>query len=847
MRLPINDRILLPIVALVGFSLTLVGGSVWYSARQQDEVAIQQSLEAADFAMRDRLRQIGRAAKEFAWSSEAVRNLDLRFTPSWAQSNIRRFLFEQQGYDMAFVIDRSGRTLYAQLDGEPVGHKVEQHLAQGLDLLIEQAQWAPWQEPQPTMGFLKLDGGVGLVAVCAVSLDPKSQVALPRGRRMIMVVAQRLTDDLLRSIGDGLSLQNLSLLIEPPPQSEIALPLRAPDGTKLGALVWQLHKPGQRFLLSVAPVLSMAGLVFIGFSLLVIHKVRHNTRTIAANEARFRDVANASSDWIWETDSKGRLTYLSDQFTQSTGRPSEAMLGQPLRRFLRYADDSLGRPGGPVEFLKEGKQFRDALCEYRSADGPIRTLRVAGAPMLDNRGRLLGVRGTATDITAEIAAERRIRQLALHDALTGLPNREQWRTKVVEALERMRRQGGAIGVLCLDLDRFKHVNDTLGHSAGDLLIKGCAQRLQAQVRATDTVARLGGDEFVILQTGAAQPEGAIQLARRVVDALSRPHALDGNEVLATASVGVATTDNADMPAGRLLQEADIALYRAKDEGRNVYRVYEPGMDSFLRDRKQLERDLRQALESDEFELFYQPKMELLTGSVVGAEALMRWRHPKRKLIMPGEFIGLAETTGLILALGEWVVRSACQRAALWPEIRVALNISPVQFQYRDLVGLMERTLIDTGIGPEQIELEITEGVLLRNTEAAMDTLRQLKAMGLCIVMDDFGKRYSGMDYLLRFQFDKLKIDRGFVAGLGRKPNADAIVRAILGLSRDLAVRVCAEGVETEEQLEFLRHEGCDEVQGLLIGEAVPAIDFERHFRFDRRTSARRQRYAAVVS
>ncbi|MCE3249236.1 MAG: hypothetical protein K0R41_3061, partial [Geminicoccaceae bacterium] len=361
----------------------------------------------------------------------------------------------------------------------------------------------------------------------------------------------------------------------------------------------------------------------------------------------------------------------------------------------------------------------------------------------------------------EIEAERRAQYLALHDPLTALPNRELFGERLEQAIATVSRRGDVAAVLCVDLDRFKDVNDLLGHAAGDLLIKGCAERLQACVRETDTVARIGGDEFAIVQVGLEQPDGAQRLCRRILGTLAAPFDLDGHEVLVTASVGVALVPLDGSIPGRLLQSADIALYRAKEEGRNTFRFFEAGMDARLQARKALERDLRLALARRELELYYQPKVELGGDRLSGVEALVRWHHPERGLVPPGEFI------------------------------------------------------------------EITEGVLLQNTDAAMTTLRQFKDLGVHIAMDDFGTGYSSLGYLQKFPFDKIKIDRSFVSALETRTDADAIVRAVVGLGHSLGMRTCAEGVETVAQLAFLKREGCDEVQGYYFGKPMPARDFER--------------------
>jgi diguanylate cyclase (GGDEF)-like protein len=452
---------------------------------------------------------------------------------------------------------------------------------------------------------------------------------------------------------------------------------------------------------------------------------------------------------------------------------------------------------------------------------------VRASAIVGGEGAVVGSVLILTDIAERREAEARIRHMAHHDALTDLPNRVFFRDRLAQALARARREGEAVAVLCLDLDRFKEVNDTLGHAAGDQLLEAVADRLRADVREADTIARLGGDEFAVVQTALTQPGGADALSRRIVEALSRPFDLGGN-VLASvgASVGVALYPADGEDPDRLLRRADLALYRAKADGRGTHRFFEEQMDAQLRARAALERDLRGALAEERFELNYQPQVDLATGRLAGAEALLRWRHPERGMVPPAEFIPLAEETGLIVPIGEWVLATACREACGWPApLRVAVNLSPVQFRQPGLAELVVRTLRCTGLDPTRLELEITEGVLLRDTDATVGALEALRALGVRIAMDDFGTGYSSLSYLRRFPFDKIKIDRSFVADLGRSGDAAEIVRAVIHLGRGLGMRANAEGVETAEQATLLRVAGCGEGQGYYFGRPVPAHEF----------------------
>lgn len=831
MRLAINDKILLPIFAFVGCSMAMLGGFVWYSAAQQDVIAAEQSVSAARSAIDNELEQIGTVARDFGWRNDAVRHLDIAFSENWADSNFGYYIHDEHDYDMSFVINREGRTIYSHIDGRRVTAEVDDLFKGGLDRMLKAAQNVPWRKPEPVTGILTTNTSVVLVGLSAVSLEQQSNINMAEGNRVIVLLAKRLTPNVVKSITDSLHLQDVTLELALPADVELEgmLPLRRPDHEVAAYVTWTPFQPGQQFLETVTPFLASAVVTILGFTWLLIWRVRSSTKAIKLSEARFRDVADASSDWIWETDDQGHLRYLSEQFAKSTGTAVKHVLNKPIGEILR----PIGNINKTKQFrddLKAQRHFRDFLCRYVDGQNQKKTLRVAGKPIFSARGRFQGFRGTATDITTEMEAKRRIQHLALHDSLTDLPNRAQLRKRLAKAVENVALGAGQAAVLCIDLDRFKEINDTLGHSAGDLLIKGCAARLRAAVRETDTIARIGGDEFAIVQTSIEQPDGAHQLCKRLLKSITRPYNLDGHEVLVTASIGVAIADNEQVSTPeRLMQKADIALYRAKEDGRNAYRRYEIGMDDHLHQRKKMEQDLRKALVHQELELYFQPKLELRQNRIFGAEALLRWNHPEQRMIMPDQFIGLAEETGLILGLGEWVLHAACKQAAKWPHLTMSLNISPVQFKHHDVVSMVHRCLADTGVEPERIELEITEGVLLRNTDKAVSTLKALKDLGVRIVMDDFGTRYSGLSYLLKFPFDKIKIDQSFVRNVRTRRDAEAIVRAVVGLGRNLDMRICAEGVETASQLSFLEDEGCDEVQGYFVGEPMPARQFEQVF------------------
>ena len=436
---------------------------------------------------------------------------------------------------------------------------------------------------------------------------------------------------------------------------------------------------------------------------------------------------------------------------------------------------------------------------------------------------------THQDITEQRRSEAKIVHMALHDALTGLPNRVLFNERLEHALARAKR-GEVVAVHLLDLDHFKHVNDTLGHPAGDKLLKAVTARLRTLVRETDIVARMGGDEFAIVQGAIEHPADAGVLARRVIDVVSQPYEIDGHQVIIGASVGIAVGLTDGGSTDQLMRNADLALYRAKGDGRGAFCFFEPGMDAQIQERRAMEYDMRKALVAGQFELHYQPVVNLQSNKVSGIEALIRWRHPERGLISPAQFIPLAEEIGFIVPLGDWVIRQACATAARWPDdVKVAVNLSPAQFRNASLLQTVVNALAASGLPPRRLELEITESTLLQDSEATLAMLYQLRELGVGIAMDDFGTGYSSLSYLQSFPFDRIKIDRSFVKDIGEGVGSLNIVRAVAALAKGLGMETTAEGVETQLQRDKVTSEGCTEMQGFLFSRPLPAHEIERQF------------------
>jgi diguanylate cyclase (GGDEF)-like protein len=462
----------------------------------------------------------------------------------------------------------------------------------------------------------------------------------------------------------------------------------------------------------------------------------------------------------------------------------------------------------------------DSIVELRNG----RTFKIRHRPMPD-----CGWVATHEDITEQRQSEVKIEYMAHHDALTGLANRVLLNERLERALDRIQGEE-MVAVHHLDLDQFKAVNDTFGHPAGDKLLKIVADRLRGLVRETDTIARMGGDEFVIVQAPVSDPADATFLAQHIIELMSEPYDLDGQQAVIGASIGIAVGPGDGLSPDKLLRNADLALYRAKGDGRGTFRFFEPVMDLQMQTRRIMEQDLRSALPAGEFELYYQPVVNLASNEISGFEALIRWNHPRQGMVAPAAFIPLAEEIGFIVPMGEWVIRQACATAAGWPgNLHVAVNISAVQFRNPGLMQVIVGALAASGLHPTRLEIEITETVLLQNREATLAVLHQLRALGIRIAMDDFGTGYSSLTYLQCFPFDKIKIDRSFVKDITENSGSLNIVRAVAALANGMGMTATAEGVETKEQLDKIASEGCTEMQGFLFSKPLPADEIERLF------------------
>ncbi len=508
---------------------------------------------------------------------------------------------------------------------------------------------------------------------------------------------------------------------------------------------------------------------------------------------------------------------------QYFGVPRQSMIGKKAEEVFSK-DIAAMIEQHDRELLKSHKAQYYEEHPVTTPAGDHRIITTARMPILDSGGTVQYLLTVVDDRTHRKRAEAKIARLEHYDSLTGLPNRAAFNACIDATLETAAKDGSSFALMCLDCDRFKEVNDVFGHVAGDEFLRRISERLQSAVGGA-FLARTGGDEFVVIATDIDQPSAIEALANRLLAAVDDDIAVNGHALRAGISIGIAIfpVDGGDVTT--LIANADAALYRAKEDGRGMFRFFKADMDQQLRERRLLQQELRSAVERNELTLYYQPQARI-TGKIIGFEALARWRHPQRGFVPPATFIPLAEESGIIVAMGEWIMREACRQAASWPNpLQVAINLSPVQFRHGDLPGMVHSVLLETGLSPSRLELEITESVLIGDFSRAVSILRRLKTLGVRIAMDDFGSGYSSLSYLQSFPFDKIKIDQTFISNLGRNPQSATIIRAVIGLARGLELPVLAEGVETNDQLAFLLKESCDEIQGFLVGRPLPIEDY----------------------
>jgi len=571
----------------------------------------------------------------------------------------------------------------------------------------------------------------------------------------------------------------------------------------------------------------------ISFALENLERAAERERAAGAlreSEARFRALTELSSDWYWEQDATQRFTRLEGRHTHSERIRGELLGHRPSDLAMDFDTPEAGRAHAAL--LAAQRPYRDVVMRRRLADGSLRYFAVSGEPLFDAERRLSGYRGVSRDITREHLAEKQIQHLATHDSLTDLPNGLLVRDRIRQGIAHAARSGSKLALLFVDLDRFKHINDGYGHHFGDTILREAAARLGALVREGDTVARLSGDEFVVLLVDLRKRSDAYVVAQKVLEGFRRSFQVGPREVFLTASIGVSLYPQDGTTVDTLIGNADIAMYRSKESGRDGLQFFTAELSEETRQRVQLEAQLRLALEREQLSLVYQPMISVATGRVFGCEALLRWDHPELGAIAPARFIPIAEETGLILPIGDWVLRSAAHQCRAWraaglPAVPISVNISARQFRQQNIAKWVRRVLDECGVEAPWIALELTESMLAEDTEKTVAAVNELKRMGLTLAIDDFGTGFSSLAYLKRFRVDVLKIDQSFIRNMLSEPDDATIVNAIIALGHSLRMKVVAEGVETAEQCAALGRSGCDGMQGYYFSRPVAPQELGR--------------------
>jgi diguanylate cyclase (GGDEF)-like protein/PAS domain S-box-containing protein len=563
-----------------------------------------------------------------------------------------------------------------------------------------------------------------------------------------------------------------------------------------------------------------------------------NTELLFEEKERAQVTLNSIGDAVISTDLEGRITFLNIVAERLTGWPREEAVGRQLTEVFRIIDATTRATVMNPMALAIHENIIVGLtpnCLLVKRDGGEAAIEDSAAPIHDRRGVVTGAVIVFHDVSTARALSQKMAYLAQHDSLTDLPNRVLLNDRLAQAMALAHRHNEKLAVLYLDIDRFKHVNDSLGHAIGDRLLQSVSQRLTECVRASDTVSRQGGDEFVALFSEVVDAADAATCAEKILQSVSEPHLIDDHDVHVTASVGIVLYPDDAEDGETLLKNADFAMYQAKDCGRNNYQFYKRDLNSTATERQSLETALRHAIHRHEFELHYQPKMDLLTGEIAGVEALVRWRHPVLGIMAPAQFISIAEESGLIVPIGHWVLREACRQAMVWreqglPAIRLAVNISAVELRAKDYVAGVAAILAETGFDPARLELELTETFLMQDSDSTAAVLQSLKDIGVTLALDDFGTGYSSLSYMKRFPIDTLKVDQSFVRDLSSDTDDANIVSAVINMGKSLHLRVVAEGVETREQLEFLEELECPEAQGYYFSYPLVAGEFAAFLR-----------------
>lgn len=811
--------------------------SLFFIADNLNEKADARSSLLLQKALTNRQEKIRSNLMDNADWGEAYNNLHKKLNVQWAwdSQNLGESLYTNYHYEGVFVLSPTGETRYSVIEGEltrqPFGKWLNRNVT--AELINDLSR----THGKAVSRLLMANGQLTLLAAAWITASDDENITPTPGNASMLVFVDVLTAAKMRQMGNEYGIQDVHTFGNMERhnkkhyrEARIILPIDRGD-----VLVeWKSDDPGRALMSRELPLIVLLMLSTIAFtwamrrSALIRAKrndenvflLEQSRQALAASERRFRDVIEATTDWIWEADSQSRLTWLSERFSGITGHHSNDWLGRSMLDFI---------PRDKILFTQwllnagEGGNFTLKKARYYSAQGHQRYCNLVAKRAIMNDGST-GFRGTVTDVTLEVEAQERVEYLSRHDELTGLPNRVRMKEFLEGKLRSLPNPDHPLAMISLDLDKFKPVNDLFGHNAGDALLNEVASRLRACTRKVDLVARQGGDEFILILPDIYAQKDIETLCQRIATEISRPFIINGNEVHISVSMGISLAPQDAMNASDLMRFSDIALYKAKNTGRNNWVFYRPDMGEYLIQRREMEKAFREALNEGQFRLVYQPRYDIKTSRISAVEALVRWQHPHHGLLMPDQFIPLAEETGLIIAMSDLVLEQACNDILrLSPDLMISVNISAVEFNTGSLAKRVKTVLQKTGLAPSRLELEITENVTIANPDVTLETMTQLKDIGVRFLIDDFGTGYSALSYLRRFPFDGIKLDKSFVFAMEESDNGKVIVENIIGLGKAYSLAITAEGVETADQLKRLKEYQCDEVQGYFIGRPV-ALD-----------------------
>ncbi|QGR08904.1 diguanylate cyclase (plasmid) [Pantoea phytobeneficialis] len=820
--------IIMILLMFFGFIITL--GMIFFIASDLNSISDTEDSVLIRKLIQNQQDDISSHLTDNAVWGGSYKNLHEKVNLNWAweQQNLGASLYKDFGYNGIFVINPAGKTVYSIINGKLSTDSIQQ-----------------WMETDPTPAILhqlrKSNGSASTqfmmvkgkpVLVSAAWITPGSDNTIKNvsEQHSILLFVVNMTDAKLIKLGADYTINNLHYEESETPYDGAKNMIPLSEFGARGILTWQSENPGKQLIVLLLPITVV---IYLGMLFAAIMQLKHIIKIVQssdenifmlqqsqlallASEKRFRDVAETSTDWIWEADNNLAFNWISSRFSAITGYSSNIWIHRTLQDFLFNGNSLLN---SLEDKLKPGEYTHLSRCRYLSAQQYIRYCDLTIRRIELANGRQ-GFRGTVTDVTLEVEAEEKAKYLALHDDLTGLPNRTQMKQFLTGELEIHHTCDNPLAVIMVDLDKFKPVNDIYGHAMGDAVLHEVSLRFRHCVDDVGFTARLGGDEFVII-VPAMDTEEISNLCDKIIEKINTPFHINGTEISIGVSMGIATTPKDADNITDILRYSDFALYKAKNNGGNKYEFYHTELTDKIVQRREMESELREAIRSGQLAVVYQPRLNMKLAKVTAVEALVRWNHPVRGLVMPDQFISLAEETGLIKEITDWVIERACfDMQSCFDQMKVSVNISALEFSDRGLTERITRILEKTGFASHRLEIEITENALVKNPDDALKTMRELHKLGINFHVDDFGTGYASFGYLSNFPFNGLKLDKSFILAMHESDNALKIVENLISLGKAYSLVITAEGVETLQQKEQLQKFNCDVLQGYLIGQPI---------------------------